>query len=1105
MAKKIIFGKAKTQPKGKKQTGGKKATLNKLNSFLKDAEQKTVEILVNNLHAQGNSVTYKELRESYLAGGLTEKQFTNWQKKYSKLVKDALVPEWEEAAALAAQEQKDKYPYFLYEPGKGAAAEWIKQHGAELVTNLAHEQIDALNAIISHVSGYTAITPDEAARIMRPCIGLTKPQAVANARYREKVKEAYIKAHPKGKTETAEKKAQEAAARYAARQHRYRAQSIARTELAYGYNAGAYGATKDAQEQGYIGDCIKTWITAFDERVCKYCSPMDNEKKPMDEAFSNGVMIPPGHPQCRCAVAYEEIEGTNINPQPPQQATQQAQPQAAAPAPGSPSIPPDIEKPDYQMEYQNDINLGGTGKMELYKDENGDEWLFKPVQTKSGVPEQFRVYAQEAGYKVQGIVDPDTAVQVGTGTLDGEFGAYQRRLNTLDSGGWKQWQKGGVYGWEDSDLRPETLQQFQREHTTDWLLGNFDSHGGNFVTDTSGRIIGIDKEQAFKYITDKKSHTMSYTYHPNAAYGETEPIYNTMFRKYAKGEIDLDLNDSLKYIQRVEQIPDSEYREIFREYAESRYGAGQQAEDLLDSIVNRKSDLRETYRAFYSELETERTGVKTAFKFSDELAGTAKPKPVPKPKAPKKPKTPSVPQPTPTTPAAGMPIKTESGYKVTEMLDDISILPNTANGVAVRSDGTMVEQMNMTGRRIKMDSGLEYYEVSGKLTEDTWRAAVQNAKKRGYKSDLEFLMSDPATGNYINGDVAWRLDGYKIMDISQASFEVFAGTDEAGMQGFFRARVPVGADPKADAKVMETILDKVGLRPLASNPTPQDEQRLRKIRLAWQRDPKEWEKARHLTGAKQDAAVDKILRKHGITEARATAMEAKEVFSGYTTLVDNSATMEYRKAGLTHIWAGVGDENALVDIVTGDGFTTTNYRARNGLKKFGSGGASESSDVLTGGSDAVFTRIGVNATRPYEDSFLGGRYRVLIDPEELNRTDWWAYANDNYGNAKLDTAGTCASVGFADRQTPIEFIKAMKKDYRCGNEIMFPKGISSEKFIGVSVQDDNLRNKLLQKFKDRGVKEINGVPVEDFVQVSRRIGEDSARGVQGLSFYTNPF
>ncbi len=82
---------------------------------------------------------------------------------------------------------------------------------------------------------------------------------------------------------------------------------IARTELAFGYNAGAYGATKDAQAQGYIGDCKKVWLTAYDKRVCPICAKMDGEKRNMDEHFSNGKLLPPAHPHCRCAVAYEEI------------------------------------------------------------------------------------------------------------------------------------------------------------------------------------------------------------------------------------------------------------------------------------------------------------------------------------------------------------------------------------------------------------------------------------------------------------------------------------------------------------------------------------------------------------------------------------------------------------------------------------------------------------------------------------------------------------------------------------------------------------------------------------------------------------------------------
>jgi len=77
----IRFTKAKPKAKVKaKPKGSKKATLNKLKAFLAAAEPEAIEFLVSFWNTQAKGVTYKELREAYLAGGITEKQFTKWQK-----------------------------------------------------------------------------------------------------------------------------------------------------------------------------------------------------------------------------------------------------------------------------------------------------------------------------------------------------------------------------------------------------------------------------------------------------------------------------------------------------------------------------------------------------------------------------------------------------------------------------------------------------------------------------------------------------------------------------------------------------------------------------------------------------------------------------------------------------------------------------------------------------------------------------------------------------------------------------------------------------------------------------------------------------------------
>ena len=66
---------------------------------------------------------------------------------------------------------------------------------------------------------------------------------------------------------------------------------------------------------------------------------------------------------------------------------------------------------------------------------------------------------------------------------------------------------------------------------------------------------------------------------------------------------------------------------------------------------------------------------------------------------------------------------------------------------------------------------------------------------------------------------------------------------------------------------------------------------------------------------------------------------------------------------------------------------------------------------------------------------------------------------------------------------------------------MYPNGIKSDSFIGISCQTDSDRNTLLQAYKNAGVTQINGVDIEDFIQTTQEIGQDSKRGIMGLSYY----
>ena len=79
---------------------------------------------------------------------------------------------------------------------------------------------------------------------------------------------------------------------------KHRSELIARTETANALSEASLDSMKDMGIEG------KEWVTAGDALVSDEC--LGNEAEgviSVGQAFSGGVMAPPQHPDCRCAVA----------------------------------------------------------------------------------------------------------------------------------------------------------------------------------------------------------------------------------------------------------------------------------------------------------------------------------------------------------------------------------------------------------------------------------------------------------------------------------------------------------------------------------------------------------------------------------------------------------------------------------------------------------------------------------------------------------------------------------------------------------------------------------------------------------------------------------
>ena len=298
----------------KAKTDSSQEVLDKLQNYLEDSTGEVQKILCGFWQDQQDAITYQELGAAILAGCLSEDILNLWRQDYSRLVTGKLQDVWKKAMEAGSRSPKIfeglSFSFSTHEP---YVISWIQSRGAAFVTSCMDGQKLAMQSLLSKKMTEKH-TVDELARMIRPCIGLTEGQAKANARYYDNIVENLKKEHSRMKPESIRKKAGEAAQKYAERQHRQRATTIAQTECAFAYNQGADESVRQAQEGNLLGVVKKRWSTAGNENVCDICRALEGVEIDMGKEFdfkgrilfAGQKRMPPAHPRCACAIEYIE-------------------------------------------------------------------------------------------------------------------------------------------------------------------------------------------------------------------------------------------------------------------------------------------------------------------------------------------------------------------------------------------------------------------------------------------------------------------------------------------------------------------------------------------------------------------------------------------------------------------------------------------------------------------------------------------------------------------------------------------------------------------------------------------------------------------------------
>jgi hypothetical protein len=236
----------------------------------------------------------------------------------------------------------------------------------------------------------------------------------------------------------------------------------------------------------------------------------------------------------------------------------------------------------------------GTHGSQLMKDEAGNEWLKKT--------DDYSRVLDPAIASLQRKIGMDTPVFVKT--KEGHLqGMLPDAKDAFPNG-----------NFDPEKLSEEDLAKMLQHQVLDYVTGNQDTHSGQWLRTSDGKLIQIDQGQAFKFGVGKGSGG-SGKGDPTTTYppiGANSPIYPKLWHAAEAGKIHIPDpsgdNDFAKTIKAIQDMPDEQFKALFKPYAVQAMKNGHNpgghttVDGFLNDIAEHKSKIGSDFQKLYDEL-----------------------------------------------------------------------------------------------------------------------------------------------------------------------------------------------------------------------------------------------------------------------------------------------------------------------------------------------------------------------------------------------------------------------------------------------------------------------------------------------------------------------